>query len=71
VELTAPYFHNGAAANLTAVVEHYARGGDDRSNVSKDVRRLDLSEQDKTDLVAFLRTLTGPVRSASMPALPQ
>jgi cytochrome c peroxidase len=71
VELTAPYFHNGAAASLSAVVEHYARGGDDRSNVSKDVRRLDLSEQDKTDLVAFLKTLTGPVRSASIPALPQ
>jgi cytochrome c peroxidase len=71
VELTAPYFHNGAAASLTDVVEHYARGGDDRSNVSKDVRQLDLSAQDKADLVAFLKTLTGPVRAASIPALPQ
>src|SRR5262245_3116417 len=71
VELTAPYFHNGAAGTLAEVVDHYARGGDDRSNVSKDVRRLDLSEQDKADLVAVMKTLTGPTRSASIPALPQ
>ena len=71
VELTGPYFHNGAAATLSDVVEHYARGGDDRSNLSKDVRKLDLSEQDKADLVAFMKTLTGSTRTASIPALPQ
>jgi len=71
VELTAPYFHNGTATTLAEVVEHYARGGDDRSNVSKDVRTLDLTAQDKADLVAFMKTLTGPTRSASIPALPQ
>jgi len=71
VELTAPYFHNGTATTLAEVVDHYARGGDDRSNLSKDVRQLDLSEQDKADLVAFMKTLTGPTRSASIPALPQ
>jgi cytochrome c peroxidase len=71
IELTAPYFHNGSATTLAAVVDHYARGGDDRSNVSKDVRRLPLSEQDKADLVAFMKTLTGPTRTAAIPALPQ
>jgi cytochrome c peroxidase len=71
IELTAPYFHNGSATTLAEVVDHYARGGDDRSNVSKDVRKLTLSEQDKADLVAFMKSLTGPTRSASIPALPQ
>jgi len=71
VELTAPYFHNGTAVTLKDVVDHYARGGDDRSNLSKDVRTLDLGEQDKTDLVAFMKALTGSVRSASIPVLPQ
>ena len=71
IELTGPYFHNGTAVTLTDVVDHYARGGDDRSNVSKDVRQLDLSPQDKLDLVAFMKTLTGSQRSASIPALPQ
>jgi hypothetical protein len=42
----APYFHNGAAAKLDDVVEFY----NERFN-------LNLSEQQKSDLVAFLLTL--------------
>ena len=42
----APYFHNGAAASLQDVVDFY------------DVRfGLALTDQQKADLVAFLRTL--------------
>jgi cytochrome c peroxidase len=42
----APYFHNGAAATLNHVVEFY----DQRFN-------LNLTDQQKADLVAFLQTL--------------
>lgn len=42
----APYFHNGSAASLSDVVNFY----DQRFN-------LNLTEQQKSDLVAFLRTL--------------
>ena len=42
----APYFHNGSAADLAAVIEFY----NTRFN-------LNLSDQEKSDLVAFLRTL--------------
>jgi cytochrome c peroxidase len=42
----APYFHNGFAADLPAVIEFY----DGRF-------AMHLSAQDKADLVAFLRTL--------------
>jgi cytochrome c peroxidase len=42
----APYFHNGSAATLLDVVDFY----DTRFN-------LQLSERDKDDLVAFLKTL--------------
>jgi cytochrome c peroxidase len=42
----APYFHNGFAADLDAVVEFY----DERF-------ALDLTVQDRSDLVAFLRSL--------------
>ena len=41
-----PYFHDGSAATLDAVVEHYDR-----------VRRLNLSAQQKADLVHFLKSL--------------
>ena len=46
IALTAPYFHNGAAASLNHVVEFYNQ----RFN-------LNLTEQQKSDLVAFLQTL--------------
>jgi mono/diheme cytochrome c family protein len=42
----APYFHDGSAATLEAVVEHYNR-----------VRNLNLSAQQKADLVQFLKSL--------------
>jgi mono/diheme cytochrome c family protein len=42
----APYFHDGSAATLEAVVAHYDR-----------VLTLDLSARQKTDLVAYLKTL--------------
>jgi mono/diheme cytochrome c family protein len=42
----APYFHDGNAATLLDVVEHYNR-----------VRGLGLSEQQKRDLVEYLKTL--------------
>jgi mono/diheme cytochrome c family protein len=41
-----PYFHDGSAATLEAVVEHYDR-----------LRRLGLSVQQKADLVEFLKSL--------------
>jgi cytochrome c5 len=42
----APYFHDGSAATLTDVVEHY-----------NSVRGLNLSAQQKKDLVEYLKTL--------------
>ena len=71
IELTAPYVHNGAAGTLREVVEYYSRGGEDRSNVSPDVKPLNLSGQEKDDLVAFLRALTGKQTAVIRPVLPQ
>jgi cytochrome c peroxidase len=37
IELTAPYFHDGAATTLRDVVDHYVRGGVDHSNLSSNM----------------------------------
>ena len=68
---TGPYFHDGSATTLMEVVEHYSRGGDDKSNLSKDIRALVLSAADKDDLVAFMLTLSGRPNAFAIPALPQ
>lgn len=51
---TPPYFHNGSATTLEAVIDHYARGGD---SASPAISPLLLTEQDRRDLVAFLKSL--------------
>ena len=58
----APYFHDGSAATLADAVALMAGGGRDNPNLSsqiKAVRDANLSEQDRKDLVAFLKGLSG------------
>ncbi|MBX9766808.1 MAG: hypothetical protein K2X47_06015, partial [Bdellovibrionales bacterium] len=63
---TAPYFHNGHALTLAAVVEHYVSGGNALIVNGQDVRdtemrKLDLSTGEQEDLVSFLTALNGEV----------
>jgi cytochrome c peroxidase len=72
IELTAPYMHDGRFATLEEVVEFYNSGVVNHPNLSPQLRlppgppgsppppprRLNLTPQQKTALVAFLKTLT-------------
>jgi cytochrome c peroxidase len=64
---TAPYMHDGSEATLAQVVDFYDRGGIANGNLSKEIKALKLSAQEKADLVAFLGSLTGEVRNATPP----
>jgi cytochrome c peroxidase len=71
VALTGPYMHNGCYKTLEEVVEHYVRGGDVKGNLSPNMKPIQLTEADKADLVAFLKTLTGAPMQVTVPQLPQ
>lgn len=66
IELTAPYMHDGRFETLEEVVEHYNSGVQTSATLdnrlqqrnSQDPVRLNLSEQEKAALVAFMKTLT-------------
>jgi len=62
IELTGPYFHNGGELTLRDVVDFYNRGGDfaenNFENLDIGIRNLNLSEEQKTSLVAFMQSLT-------------
>ncbi len=62
VELRAPYFHNGRFQTLEEVVDFYNRGGDfNAPNKAPQIRPLNLTAQQRSDLLAFLRRpLTDP-----------
>jgi cytochrome c peroxidase len=72
IGLTAPYMHDGRFATLEQVVEFYNSGVVDNPNLSPPLRnppgtpnagqprRLNLTAQQKSALVAFLKTLDDP-----------
>jgi cytochrome c peroxidase len=70
VELTAPYFHDGSASTLLDVVEHYRIGGVVKTNLSPNMKALELTEKEKADLVAFMKSLTTPPEQFVLPILP-
>ena len=56
LELRAPYMHNGRFSTIEEVVEFYNRGGDfNAPNKDPRVRPLNLTVQQRADLVAFLK----------------
>jgi cytochrome c peroxidase len=67
----APYMHDGSIATLEQVVEHYDRGGVERPSRSDLMNPLGLSSQEKSDLVAFLQTLTSNLSPTAVPVLPR
>lgn len=69
---TAPYMHDGSQANLEVVVDFYDQGGHKNEWLSAKMEPLNLTAEEKTDLVAFLREgLQGTVTHVEVPELPQ
>jgi len=60
IEYTFPYMHDGSMNSLEEVVDHYASGGANHPQKSGLIRRFILSEQEKEDLVNFLKALSDP-----------
>lgn len=68
---SAPYMHDGSQKTLAEVVEWYDIGGHANPWLSDKMKKLNLTEQEKADLVAFMvEGLTGEfpvVRQARLP----
>ena len=62
IEFTAPYMHDGRFSTLEEVIEHYNSGGKFSSTVDPLMKKqgigLQLSNQEKIDLIAYLKTLS-------------
>ena len=59
IALTAPYMHNGSLSTLREVVDFYNEGGIENELLDVRIKPLGLSEGEREDLVAFLKSLTG------------
>lgn len=68
---TAPYMHDGSLASVREVVEHYNRGGNENPWLSGKIFPLQLTEQEKDDLIHFVGcALTGDSTEVEIPRLP-
>jgi len=70
VALTAPYMHDGVFKTLEEVIEFYNKGGEAVPGKDVFMTPLNLSDQEKKDLVEFLKALTGELLKVSAPKLP-
>lgn len=66
-----PFMHDGSLATLEDVIKHYDEGGIERPSRSDSMRRLDLTDEEKSDLVVFLKTLSSNQDFVRLPTLPQ
>ncbi|MBI1266036.1 MAG: cytochrome-c peroxidase [Cryomorphaceae bacterium] len=58
IALTAPYMHNGSIPTLEAVIEHFNTGGVNHDLKDERIQPLNLTSEQKEQLVSFLHSLT-------------
>ncbi len=67
VALTAPYMHDGSEKTLEAVMDYYAGHGNSNPYLDPEMAKIHLSAQDKSDLVEFMKALTGTMPQQAGP----
>jgi cytochrome c peroxidase len=70
VALTAPYMHDGSVATLEEVVAWYDKGGHPNPGLSDKIKPLNLTAEERTDLVEFMKACTGPTPPVETGRLP-
>ena len=62
---TAPYMHDGSLKTLKDVVDFYAGNGNSNPYLDKEMKVIKLTGPERTDLVEFLKSLTGEMPPVS------
>lgn len=68
---TAPYMHDGVFKTLEEVVDFKNAGGGANPNLSPLMKPLNLTGEEKADLIAFMKALTGEPLKIVVPKLPK
>jgi cytochrome c peroxidase len=61
VAVSGPYMHDGKLKTLKDVVDFYAGKGNSNPYLDKRIKDIQLTGQDRSDLVEFMKSLTGPL----------
>jgi cytochrome c peroxidase len=71
IDRRAPYMHDGSLGTLMDVIDHYDHGFATRESLADEIKPLNLTEREKKELLAFLKTLTGEEPPVRIPVMPQ
>ena len=62
--------HDGSEKTLEEIVEYYNKGGNKNPALDADMKPLNLTAQEKADVVEFMKALTGESIVVALPTLP-
>ncbi len=62
IDRTAPYMHDGSLTTLKDVINFYNDGGRKNPYLDREIRPLRLTQEEKAELLAFLKSLAGTVK---------
>jgi cytochrome c peroxidase len=72
VDRRGPFMHDGSEPSLDSVIELYDKGGaEKRPSLAPEIVPLHLTEWEKADLTAFLKSLTSLDKRIEFPVLPR
>ena len=66
-----PLFRQGIRWSLEEVAEWYAKGGHPNPSLSDKIKKLELTPEDKKDLVEFMMACTGDFPKVARGRLPE
>ncbi len=69
-EYRAPFMHDGSIPDLEGVIVHYESGGIQRPSLSDFMIPIELTDGERDDLIAVMRTLTAERQDTPLPTLP-
>lgn len=68
VAMRPSFMHNGSLMGLKAVIDFYDKGGEEiRPSLSPKIKKLNLTEEEKDNLVEFIKTLVSPMKDINVP----
>ena len=71
ISQTGPYMHDGSLKTLEEVVEWYDKGGHPNPYLSDKMKKLNLTAQEKEDLVSYMKALQGALPKVRTDRLPK
>jgi cytochrome c peroxidase len=71
IDRRAPYMHDGSVDSLEETVAFYDDKFVKRPSLSPDIVKLDLTAEERAQIVAFMKTLTSEDKPIAVPSLPR